>query len=69
MKNWEDDTRLKLTGAGYRLLCHRCGQHWQDQNHYIGDLQCLGPEIWGLPQRDRPWIVPQRHPMGSPQCP
>eukprot|EP00973_Karenia_brevis_P073960 10279943-Karenia_brevis.AAC.1 len=39
-----------------RLLCHRCGQQWQDKDHYIGDLQCPGPEIWGLPQRDRPWI-------------
>eukprot|EP00973_Karenia_brevis_P068789 9563479-Karenia_brevis.AAC.1 len=22
---------------------------------------CPGPEIWGVPQRNRPWIVPPGH--------
>eukprot|EP00973_Karenia_brevis_P001873 255091-Karenia_brevis.AAC.1 len=42
-----------------RLQCYRCGQQWVDKQHYMGDNICPGPEIWGLPQRDRPCIVPQ----------
>eukprot|EP00973_Karenia_brevis_P012990 1763312-Karenia_brevis.AAC.1 len=41
-----------------KLICHRCGQSWADKGHYIGDAKFPSPEIWGNPQRNRPWLVP-----------
>ena len=42
------------------LECQRCGQFWESTASSLIFSQgvCPGPQIYGPPQKDRPWAIP-----------
>eukprot|EP00973_Karenia_brevis_P005085 698542-Karenia_brevis.AAC.1 len=40
------------------LKCQHCRQIWQAKKHTVENEICPGPAIWGIPQVNKPWIVP-----------
>eukprot|EP00973_Karenia_brevis_P042325 5857375-Karenia_brevis.AAC.1 len=48
----------QIESHGQRLCCYMCGQEWAKGEQGVGGI-CPGPEIWGQPQQNRPWQVPQ----------
>eukprot|EP00973_Karenia_brevis_P077322 10741334-Karenia_brevis.AAC.1 len=39
-----------------------CGQEWAKGRSLVGG-KCPGPTIWGQPQQNRPWLVPEGNNM------
>ena len=50
----------EVTRRGPYLECARCGQYWlSKRTDVLEDLGlCLGHTIYGMPERDRPWVIP-----------
>eukprot|EP00973_Karenia_brevis_P016668 2282563-Karenia_brevis.AAC.1 len=39
-------------------MCQQCGQIWTAKKHTVESETCPGPAMWGIPQINRPLIVP-----------
>eukprot|EP00973_Karenia_brevis_P028762 3965885-Karenia_brevis.AAC.1 len=48
----------QIDTKGSRQCCYMCGQDWGKGRQEVGG-QRPGPTIWGQPQQNRPWLVPQ----------
>ena len=45
---------------GPMLECLRCGQFWESKasSMILSEGICPGPQIYGPPQEERPWVIP-----------
>ena len=47
---------------GPMIECKRCGQFWESTatNLILAQGMCPGPRIYGKPQHERPWLIPNK---------